>query len=149
QHGRVGQSLQDNEWLMAIRSRAGIPGGTCEFDLPAYYAWQHLPQQQRQSNLAQWLQSFAPLASSIELLLRLLRDSGSTRKIQAVNGAYQQQLSGKTYQLLRLRIDGALGLIPEITGHRLMVSVRFMQPDADWRITPSTDEVPFDMTLCP
>ncbi|OZB68249.1 MAG: cell division protein ZapD, partial [Thiomonas sp. 14-64-326] len=25
QHGRVGQSLQDNEWLMAIRSRAGIP----------------------------------------------------------------------------------------------------------------------------
>ncbi len=149
QHGRVGQSLQDNEWLMAIRSRAGIPGGTCEFDLPAYYAWQHLPQQQRQSNLAQWLQSFAPLASSIELLLRLLRDSGSTRKIQAVNGAYQQQLSGKTYQLLRLRIDGALGLIPEITGHRLMVAVRFMQPDADWRITPSTDEVPFDMTLCP
>jgi cell division protein ZapD len=23
------------------QSRVGIPGGTCEFDLPAYYAWQH------------------------------------------------------------------------------------------------------------
>jgi cell division protein ZapD len=29
-----------NEWLMSIRSRISIPGGTCEFDLPAYYAWQ-------------------------------------------------------------------------------------------------------------
>jgi cell division FtsZ-interacting protein ZapD len=27
---------------MSIRSRIGIPGGTCEFDLPGYYAWQHL-----------------------------------------------------------------------------------------------------------
>lgn len=149
QQGRIGQNLQDNEWLMAIRSRANIPGGTCEFDLPAYYAWQHLPQQQRQTDLARWMRLFAPLASSVELLLRLLRDAGSTRKIQAVSGAYQQQLAGKTYQLLRLRIDGALGLVPEITGHRLMVSVRFMQPDADWHMALSADEVPFEMTLCP
>jgi cell division FtsZ-interacting protein ZapD len=24
----VGQTLTDNDWLMSIRSRAGIPGGT-------------------------------------------------------------------------------------------------------------------------
>ena len=40
--GKAGQSLTENDWLMSIRSRIGIPGGTCEFDLPAYYAWQHL-----------------------------------------------------------------------------------------------------------
>ena len=39
--GKAGQALTENEWLMSIRSRASIPGGTCEFDLPAYYAWQH------------------------------------------------------------------------------------------------------------
>ena len=38
--GKVGQSLTENDWLMSIRSRIGIPGGTCEFDLPAYHAWQ-------------------------------------------------------------------------------------------------------------
>jgi cell division protein ZapD len=41
QPGKAGQSLTENEWLMSVRSRIGIPGGTCEFDLPAYYAWQH------------------------------------------------------------------------------------------------------------
>ena len=149
QPGRIGQGLQDNEWLMAIRSRANIPGGTCEFDLPAYYAWQHLPQQQRQIDLSRWTSLFAPLASSVELLLRLLRDAGSTRKLQAVAGSYQQQLAGKIYQLLRLRIDGALGLVPEITGHRLMVSVRFMRPDADWKLKAAADDVAFELALCP
>ena len=42
-HGKAGQSLTENDWLMSIRSRIGIPGGTCEFDLPAYFAWQHKP----------------------------------------------------------------------------------------------------------
>ena len=39
---RPAPTLTANEWLMSIRSRISIPGGTCEFDLPAYYAWQQL-----------------------------------------------------------------------------------------------------------
>ena len=30
--GKAGQSLTENDWLMSIRSRIGIPGGTCAFD---------------------------------------------------------------------------------------------------------------------
>jgi cell division protein ZapD len=41
QTGKSGHALTENDWLMSIRSRMGIPGGTCGFDLPAYYAWQH------------------------------------------------------------------------------------------------------------
>ena len=41
QSGKSGHALTENDWLMSIRSRIGIPGGTCGFDLPAYYAWQH------------------------------------------------------------------------------------------------------------
>lgn len=37
QPGKAGQALTENDWLMSIRSRVGIPGGTCEFDLPAYF----------------------------------------------------------------------------------------------------------------
>ncbi len=41
--GKIGQHLRDNEWLMSIKSRAAIPGGVCEFDLPSYHFWQHHP----------------------------------------------------------------------------------------------------------
>ena len=146
--GKAGQPLTENEWLMSIRSRAGIPGGTCEFDLPGYYAWQHLPAGERRADLERWANTLAPLAESIHLLLRLLRDSGLPQKVIAAGGQLQQTLpQGKTFQLLRLRIDPTLGLVPEISGNRLIVSVRLMRQESD-RMQPSTDSAPFELTLC-
>lgn len=146
--GKAGQSLTENEWLMSIRSRAGIPGGTCEFDLPAYYAWQHHPAEQRRADLERWANTLAPLAESIHLLLRLLRDSGTPQKVIANGGQLQQNLpQGRTFQLLRLRIAPELGLVPEISGNRLIVSVRLMRQDND-KMVASSDNTPFELTLC-
>jgi len=39
--GRMGQQINENEFLAALRNRITIPGGTCSFDLPSYHAWQH------------------------------------------------------------------------------------------------------------
>ena len=146
--GKAGQPLTENEWLMSIRSRAGIPGGTCEFDLPGYYAWQHHPAGDRRADLERWAHTLAPLATSIHLLLKLLRDSGSAQKVIATGGQLQQNLpQGRTFQLLRLRIDPTLGLVPEISGNRLIVSVRLMRQESD-RLVPSTANTPFELTLC-
>ncbi|MBI5279447.1 MAG: cell division protein ZapD [Burkholderiales bacterium] len=146
--GKAGHSLTENEWLMSIRSRVNIPGGTCEFDLPAYYAWQHRPSTSRQADLDRWTATLAPLAESIHLLLKLLRDSGAPQKVLAANGQLQQNLpQGRTFQLLRLRINPELGLVPEISGNRLMVSVRLMRQEGD-RLQASSDAAPFELTLC-
>lgn len=147
--GKVGQSLNDNDWLMAIRSRVAIPGGTCEFDLPAYYAWQQGSSDTRKSDLQQWLKPFVPLAESTQILLALLRDSGKPLKIMASAGHYQQSLpQGRTFQLLRLSIDPTLGLIPEISGNRLVASVRLMRLGPDDRLHTSGEDAAFDLTLC-
>jgi cell division protein ZapD len=149
QTGKAGQALASNDWLMSIRSRISIPGGTCEFDLPAYYAWQQLDGQRRQADLAGWVATLTPIAEALQVLLTLLRDSGSPHKVIAKAGQYQQSLpTGRSYQLLRLRIQKDLNLIPEISGHRLMVSVRLMRVDADGRLKPSADDADFELTLC-
>jgi cell division FtsZ-interacting protein ZapD len=36
--GKIGQYLRENDWLMSIKQRTGIPGGACEFDLPSLLA---------------------------------------------------------------------------------------------------------------
>lgn len=147
--GKTGQSLTENDWLMAIRSRIGIPGGTCEFDLPAYFHWQHRPVQQRQVDLHRWVQTLVPLAEAIALLMKMMRDSGSPHKVIAPGGQFQQNLpQGRTYQLLRLAIDPKLGLIPEISGNRLMLSVRLLRQGEDERLHPATDDASFELTLC-
>jgi len=146
--GKAGASLTENDWLMSIRSRAGIPGGTCEFDLPGYYAWQHHPAEERRADLERWAAALGPLAEAIHLLLKMLRDSGSPQKVMANAGQLQQALpQGRTFQLLRLRIDPAMGLVPEISGNRLMISVRLMRQESD-RLHPSADNAPFELTLC-
>lgn len=149
QAGKAGQALTESDWLMNIRSRASIPGGTCEFDLPAYYAWQQGNSTLRQDDLVRWSASLGPLSQSLHWLLKLLRDAGTPQKVMAVSGQFQQNLpQGRTVQLLRLRLDETLGVIPEISGNRLMVSVRFMQREADDRLHPCADDIAFDLTLC-
>jgi cell division protein ZapD len=149
QAGKAGQVLTENDWLMSIRSRITIPGGTCEFDLPAYYAWQHKTGVTRQHELAQWITSLTPLTNAAHLLLRLLRDSGAPQKVIANGGQFQQNLpQGRTFLLMRLALDPKLQVTPEISGNRLMVSIRMMRQGDDHRAHAATDDVPLELALC-
>lgn len=147
--GKAGNVLNGNEWLMAIRSRISIPGGTCEFDLPAYFAWQHESVARRQGDLQRWVATLMPLGQALTLLLALLRESGSPNMVVAKGGHFQQALqAGRSYSLMRVRIGTDSQMIPEMSGHRLMASVRLMRPDGEGRLRPSADDASFELTLC-
>jgi cell division protein ZapD len=150
QSGKAGAALNDNEWVVSVRSRIGIPGGTCEFDLPAYYHWQHYGVDKRRTDLTRWASTLWPLAQCVNLLLKLTRDTGAAQKVMASAGQYQQTLpQGRSFQLLRLRIDPSRGLIPEISGNRLMVSVRLLREAGEDKLPVVTNEdASFELTLC-
>jgi cell division protein ZapD len=73
--GKAGQQLRDNEWLTSIRSRAGIPGGTCEFDLPSYHAWLMRAPDVRHHDLHAWVKPLTQFSGAMSIVLRLLRES--------------------------------------------------------------------------
>ena len=78
-----------------------------------------------------------------------MRDSGLPQKVAAERGQFQQNLPpGRTFQLLRLRIDPALQLVPEISGNRLIVSVRLMRQEEGGKLVCSNEDAPFELTLC-
>ncbi len=148
-NGKAGQALAGNEWLMSIRSRINIPGGTCEFDLPSYYAWQQLDPARRRADLNGWIATLLPMAEALQVLMNLLRDSGVPQRVVATGGQYQQSLpQGKVYHLMRVRLDGDDPPVPEISGHRLMLSIRLMRPDAEGRLRPAGVDTNFELTLC-
>ncbi|HOB66404.1 cell division protein ZapD [Ottowia sp.] len=149
QLGKPGHEMSENEWLMGIRSRAVIPAGTCSFDLPAYHAWQHGPAAARRADLQGWAASLAPMAQAVMLLLQILRDSGRPQKMVATAGQFQQTLpQNRAFQLLRLRVDEALQLVPEISGNRLVASVRLMRQDEDGKLQLAREDAPFELALC-
>jgi len=145
--GKAGQALTSNEWLMSVRSRISIPGGTCEFDLPGYHAWQHRDASARRADLNQWVGTMMPLAQALQAMLQLLRDSAVRQMVHSSAGQYQQALpAGRSFQLLRLRLEPSL--VPEISGHRLMVSIRLMRAEPDNRLKPIAEDASFELALC-
>jgi cell division protein ZapD len=148
--GKIGSSLAQNEWLLSVRSRMAIPGGTCAFDVPAYHHWQHRPTEHRQHELASWAAELNILSHPVSLLLQVLRESGHPQKAMAVNGVYQQNLpQGRTFQLLRLQVPTEVNLVPEISGNRLMFSVRLMRRGESGKLQLASDaEANLEISLC-
>jgi cell division protein ZapD len=146
--GKMGQSIVDNEWLSALRNRVSIPGGTCNFDLPTYHAWQQLPPSQKHIDINRWAECLKPLQNSIQLLLHLIRDTGNTQRMMAVGGQFQQSITQNKFQLLRLSIDPELGVVPEISGNRLMIWIRMMKQDINSKLQAINQDTPFELALC-
>lgn len=147
--GKTGQGLLDIDWLMSLRGRMSIPGGTCEFDLPAYHHWRHFGPEQRKQDLRQWASTITPLGDAIAQLMRMMRESGAPQKVVTTNGLFKQSLPlGRPFQLMRLQIHPDTGLIPEISGNRMLFTVRMMkQIDGD-RLQATNEDAAFELTLC-
>jgi len=148
--GKIGQYLRENEWLMAIKSRAVIPGGVCEFDLPSYHYWQHQAVNVRQDALQGWLKPLIPLRDGLSIVLRLLRASGMAEHQMAKGGSFQLMLGGSTSQMVRVSLKEQMPFIPEISANKYALNIRFIRQDLESRQRqPDTAvDVPFDIVFC-
>jgi cell division protein ZapD len=146
--GKIGQHLRDNEWLMGIKQRAAIPGGVCEFDLPAYHYWQNLPVDKRRADLNEWLAPLLPLQDGIDIMLKLLRESGRHHRFTAHKGTFQQMQGGKVAQLLCVTLDNELPCIPEISANKYALNIRFISANFSAKTTLYEHDVDFNLVFC-
>ncbi len=149
QAGKVGAHLRDNEWLNSIKQRTAIPGGVCEFDLPAYHYWLHQSPEVRRRDLAAWLEPFAPIGAGLAIVLRLLRENGRTSRHTAYRGVFQLMLTTtKVAQLLRLVVARDLACVPEISANKYALNIRFLGVSGMDRGSVFDRDVEFDLTFC-
>ncbi len=146
--GKIGQYLRENEWLMAIRSRAAIPGGACQFDLPAYHFWLNRDVEARQRDLANWLHPMTPIRDGLLIVLRLLRGSGRPEALVARRGSFQMTMGGRSAQMFRVVIARGLAAVPEISANKYALNIRFMMPETLSRPRQSEADVNFHLTFC-
>jgi cell division protein ZapD len=149
QTGKVGAYLRENEWLMAIKQRTGIPGGVCEFDLPAYHYWLHLDPAVRQRDLQGWLAPLLPINAGLSIILRLLRENGKLSRHTAYHGVFQLMLTTtKVAQLLRLSLARDLPCVPEISANKYALNIRFIGIAGMDRGAVYDGDVDFDLVFC-
>ena len=145
--GKPNALIVDSEWLNAIRTRLNIPGGTSPIDLPSYHAWQYIEPERRRAILKNYTLPLEPWNEASQMFLRLLRESGQSVDLTAKDGTYQQMMSGKTYQLMRVSVQDP-AVIPEISANKYMMWVRFMSCDGVAKPQPIARDFDFSMSLC-
>jgi cell division protein ZapD len=146
---KLGQTLRANEWLMSIKQRAGIPGGVCEFDVPSYHYWLGQGEERRTKDLQSWLKPLIPMQQAIIIILRILRGSGATTPLIAVNGAYQKMLGGaKPAQMLKIEVEDGICCFPEVSANKYALNIRFNMLDCTQKPQKCEEDIQFSLTLC-
>lgn len=143
-----GQSLRNNAFLSNIRQRASIPGGACDFDLPALHQWLASPVEIQAQDLESWYASFQTLSQALTLLLSMIRDSDKPVSVTAARANFHQPLDKDT-QLLRIFLPKQSPYYPEISGGRHRISLRFVHYSGEQqRPIAAQHDVPFQISYC-
>ena len=146
--GKIGQYIRENEWLMSIKQRTGIPGGACEFDLPSYHYWLHRDCAARSADLGAWIGPLYPLRDGTAIVLKLLREGGKPSRQVAQAGTFSQMLGGRTSQMVRIRLPRETQVIPEISANKYALNVRFTVFSTEPRPRVTEANVEFELTFC-
>ncbi len=146
----IGQALRDDDFFYSIRQRATIPGGSCDFDLPAYHYWlRHRPDSARKQQLQQWSKEFDAVRSAIQITLKLIRGSTGFSSATAPGGFYQHSLNrSQSNQMIRVQLPKAVPFFPEISGGKHRFTIRFMQFEMQQRPRQFTEDVTFSLSCC-
>ncbi len=146
--GRPGQHLRDNEWLMGIKQRMGIPGGTCEFDLPSFHYWLSQDEEFRRAYLQDCLAPLLSIRDALAIVLKLLRDNGKQFHYTAIQGSFQQPQGTRVAQMLRVSLDNALQCVPEVSANKYVLNIRFVLANYSVKSAACEQDVEFDLTFC-
>ena len=146
--GKIGQYLRENEWLMSIKQRTGIPGGSCEFDLPSYHFWLHRDSGARLADLMSWITPLYPIRDGTAIVLRMLREGGKPTRLVAHQGLFSQMLGGKVAQMVRIRLQREAEFVPEISANKYALNVRFIAFGIEPRPKLAETDVEFELTFC-
>ncbi len=148
--GKMGEHIRAIDFLLSLKQRTSIPGGSCDFDLPELHHWLGHKAKDRQIDIARWAEPYLKLNTIIDLLLKIIRDSGHSAIVMAQGGFYQENLdSQQSNQLLRIVIPKTELYYPEISAGKQRFSVRLLvKSDPDKLASQLKEDTNFKLIRC-
>lgn len=130
-HQRLGGHLRENEWLMILKQKMGVPGGAAAFDFPSYYYWLQSSVEMRAADLNRWFNPLEPTCLAVVELLKILRESKNSYSLVAKKGQYQQTSTKDCLHLLRVIVPKEARAIPEVSANKYVTNIRFTQASTE------------------
>lgn len=144
--GKFGASLRDNEFLQQAKQRFSLNGGSCPFDLPRLHSFLQRPALERRQKLQVWLAELQGIRTSVEVLLRLMREQAQWRNAQFDEGYFHlEPISG---QLLRIRLEDPKLTYPEVSSGPKRCVLRLCRSEVEGAVQYLADSAGFQYALC-
>ena len=121
---KFGQHIRENEWLMAVKQRILVAGGTTPVELPSYYFWQKVDARKRRQDLQRWSQFMMPTY-------------------------YEHSKMEQNIHLLTIEIPQSLGALPEVSANKYFTHIRFVRASQEgMRGEVIPHDIDFKMIVC-
>lgn len=146
---KFGQHIRENEWLMALKQRIIMAGGTTPVELPSYYFWQKQPASQRRTDLKNWSQVMMPTYHATNLLLEILRANQRVLECHAQKGNYEHHSLAQNVHLLTVEVPASEAVLPEVSANKYFTHVRFVTASQEnMRGKQVEKDMSFRMIMC-
>lgn len=148
--GRLPSRVLNDELLNGVQQRIMIPGGGCDFDLPAYHQWLHSPIEKRLQCIQRWVEPYSHVKEAISLCLEVTRLSCDTHTIKAESGYYEKSVpTEQPIQLIRLNLNHNLSCYPEVSAGKQRFAIRFFDmSDTTARPIQVKDDLELSISIC-
>lgn len=146
--GKFGDKLRKTPFIENVKHRLSIPGGACHFDCPDLFLFFNRPIKARQMALQGWLDDIKGVKTSIEVILRMVRENTQWKNQHSPLGSFMIDMSGGPFQLLRLKFFTGGTIFPKLSCGRHRGHIHFMRFDEDGRTVPVRDGVDFELACC-
>ena len=146
--GPIDNALKEEDLLKVLQQRNSIPGGMCDFDLPAFRYWLNQAPGRRLDDIRKWMKPFRPLRNAIDVALELVRASTNYEQQVAEDGIYKQSLDPKhPCQLILVTLPANSSYYAEFSGSKHRFTVRFLDATLAHPVQTS-ESVEFDLSCC-
>jgi cell division protein ZapD len=146
--GKFGDQLRKDPFIESVKHRTSIPGGSCHFDCPDLYLYLNLPAIERQQRLTQWIDNIRGVKTSIEVILKIIRDAGHWQTQTAPLGSFIIDTSSNPLQLLRVKLSQATLIFPEFSCGKHRSNIHFMKYNELHRKVTIQRPVDFELACC-
>ncbi|MCW8877236.1 MAG: cell division protein ZapD [Kangiellaceae bacterium] len=146
--GKFGDKIRKDPFVDSVRHRTSIPGGWCQFDCPELYLFNMQDTTIRQLRFERWLEDIKGVKTSIEVILKIMRDSGNWQRQTAPLGSYLLDTSEHSFQLLRIKLCTDSTIFPEFSCGKHRSNIHFMKFNEVHKKIAIQRKVEFEMACC-
>ncbi|TQV71378.1 cell division protein ZapD [Aliikangiella marina] len=146
--GKFGDKIRKDPFIEAVKYRSSIPGGACSFDCPDLFLFLNAPLEERVTQFNSWLEEIKGVKTSIDVILRIIRESGHWTNESAPLGSFMIETTETPLQLLRLKLDAQSKIFPDFSCGRHRSNIHFMVFNEQHRKTPIQRPIAFQLACC-